>query len=178
MEGSRRFGFVLLVTVAAGLPAFIGEKLLLGDGLPAQAMTFMFMANAMGLVWAGLIVTHRTVAEEGGAARAEATVEAVARERLPALELLDTVPYEAPAVSVLVTGGRGECPWGVQVGDRLEIDSGGRLSSPLCRAAVMALGPVLSQSEEVGVAPVSCFSPLADRHRTFLAQAVGAVSQN
>ena len=86
----------------------------------------------------------------------------------------------AHPATVQVTDGAGACPWGLQVGDRLEVEAGGRLSSPLCRAAVAALGPVLGRLEDGsdrGTA-VSCRCPLAGRHRTFLAQAIGAVASN
>ena len=178
-ESSRTSRFVLPVTMAVGLPAIIiGEKLALGDGLPTQAMAAMFVAYAMSLVWGGLITAYSTEAEARATARADARAEAVAREHLSALELLYTVPYAVPAATVRVTGGAGACPWGVEVGDGLEIEAGGRLSSPLCRTAVMALGPVLGQPVEGRDTSVSCRCPLADRHRTFLAQTTGVVSPN
>ena len=170
---SHTSNYVFLISVAVVLPAFIiGEKLALGDGLPTQAMAVMFVAYAMLLVWTGLIMTHPTEAEARRAARADARADVVVREHRPALELLYTVPYGAPATTILVTGGRGACHWGVQVGDRFEIEAGGHLSSPLCRSAVLALGPVLRHSLEAKdrETPVSCRCPLAGRHRTFLAQ--------
>ena len=176
-QNSRTFKLVIALAVAAGLPAMIiGEKLVLGDGLPVQAIAVMIAAYAVGLFWAGVGVARSTETVAGLAPGVDAAV----REHMPALELLDTVPYVAQPASVRVTGGSGACPWGLQVGDRLGIEAGGRLSSPLCRTAVAALGPALGRLEDGGDrgTAVSCRCPMADRHRTFLAQTIGAVSTN
>ena len=136
----------------------------------------MIAAYAVGLFWVGLSVIQSRENEAG----LPAGVDAAIREHMPALELLGTVPYVAQPATAHVTDGEGACPWGLQVGDRLGIEAGGRLSSPLCRTAVAAVGPVLGRSEggsDRGTA-VSCRCPLAGRHRAFLARTTGAVSSN
>ncbi|MCH8206702.1 MAG: hypothetical protein IH956_06820 [Chloroflexi bacterium] len=160
-----RSGFVFPVATALGFPVIIiGGKLILGDALPLQAMAVMFGAYALALVWAAMGMTF---VDEGAPANHE--VASAAPAQTPGLELLYTVPLQMAPATVGVVGAAGSCPWGLVVGDRLEVDALGRLSRPLCKTAVEALSAALRRSTPGSDfnAHVSCRCPLAGGHRTF-----------
>ena len=93
-RNGHRSNLVFPVALAVGLPAAIaGQKLAMGDALPMQAVAVMLGAYAMGLVWAALGLTLSAEAGARVLAPWEAMAEPIARERLPALDLVTTVPY-------------------------------------------------------------------------------------
>ena len=174
-RGSGRSGLVFPVATALGFPVvIISGKLIVGGALPAQALAVMFGAYAMGLVWAAL---GMTLAEEG-AGTDYAT--ASARSAEPGLELLYTVPVPPIPCTVAVMSAVGVCPRGMKVGDRLDVAFDGRLSSPLCRTAGYALGPLLMKVSEGenGDTQTCCQCPLAGRQLTFAARPASPIMMN
>ena len=158
------------LAVALALPStIVGALFILGDGVPGQAIVVIGGAYAMAVVWTGV---GRIYA--GQEARLGKAQMAVAQPRLrfasasPGLDLAYTVPLVTAPRSVRVVGEVGVCPRGLKLGDTIAVDSKGALSSPLCRVAAGALGPVLSGGGDESL--VSCVCPMAGRHLTFAAE--------
>jgi uncharacterized repeat protein (TIGR04076 family) len=161
------------LATAIGIPVvIIALWLALRNQLPMQALAVMVGAYVMGLVWAFMSIIQR-----GREARARHLAVA-SPEGVPGLELIDSVPVPPMPRTVTVIGAVGVCPRGLKIGDRLDVNTEGRSSSPLCRAAVDALRPLLID-DYTGYDPeaqVRCVCPLVGRHLTFVVSPASAAS--
>lgn len=166
-SGTPRWLFPMATATVIPLAA-IAARLLAGEAFPNTALYVIAGVYAMGIAWAAMSLGQG--AEQAGAFRGEAEEP----ERVfsgapswPAMELLQTVPAPPVEKSILIVGGDGVCPFKKEVGTRIAVGEDGRLSAPLCRAAVDALTPLLSANGADNGGQVSCRCPLPMRHREF-----------
>jgi hypothetical protein len=82
---------------------------------------------------------------------------------------VSTVPGTTAPLNLSVIGASEWCPDGFRIGQGMNIDDGGRLSSPLCRFAVEALAAAADDARRGGCPETqfSCWCPVTDRGLTF-----------
>ncbi len=168
---------LLLATMIAFAVIIVGALVILGDGLPPQALAVMGGAGAMALVW-GIMLMAAERKEVRRQSAAPVLTEAPVSVLLEAtsLEMLQAMPAPSVPITVSVTIAIGVCPRGLTVGDRVSIDASGHLARPVCRTAVEALQEsLLTPMEARDSDPlVSCRCPIAGPGLTFAVRPAGA----
>ncbi len=167
----------LLATMIAFAVIIVGAQILLGDGLPPQALAVMGGAGAMALVWGVMLMAaeRKEIRSQSAAPVLTDTPVSLLLETT-SLDMLHAMPAPSVPINVAVTNAVGVCPRGLTVGDTVSINASGHLARPLCRTAVEALQASLLAPE---AAPdldrrVSCFCPVAGPGLTFAVRPAGA----
>jgi hypothetical protein len=167
----------LLATMIAFAVIIVGALVLLGDGLPAQALAVMGGAGAMALVWGiMLMATERREARSQSAAPVLTDTPVSLLLETTSLEMLQAMPAPSVPITVAVTNAVGVCPRGLTVGDTVSINARGHLTRPLCRTAVEALQASLLDPKVARDFDrrVSCYCPVAGPGLTFAVRPAGA----
>lgn len=173
----------IAVLMAAGVAVPIALLAILYLGRvrpPSEALVVMLGVYVAGLAWLALhlsLFSQETQRQPSEAQpRMRQTMLALAESL--GLELVYGVSPPPSALSIAVVDSVGRCPLGLKVGDTLQVDAEGRLSSALCASAVAALFPVMaSPSGTPGAdARATCRCPLMAGGVTFLVQPAAAPS--
>ncbi|MCH8309980.1 MAG: hypothetical protein IIB17_05730 [Chloroflexi bacterium] len=138
------------VIIASAVIAF-GAWIAVGDEFPVGALIIISVAGGAGTMW-GLF--NLNYWNNGGAG-------------LEWLYTLGTRPRSTTTINIVKADG--VCPRGFNVDDTIEIGADGRLSNPMCRAAIEALRPaVLSKRDSPYFqAMARCDCAVADTNLTF-----------
>ncbi len=151
---------VLVSGGAAGLAVLVILLAMTGD--PGTPVGFLLGVGVVAIIAAvaGLQEHARARAQVGG------------RVAVPVIRLVGAVPAPRRPVMVAAVASHGACALGFSVGDRWAVDARGRLSRPLCEAAIAALGPLLLlDGANGGAAEAQCECPLRRGAVTFALQA-------
>ncbi len=170
---------ILPVAAAVSIPVIIvGARLILGDGIPLQALAVMASAWALALVWTAMHMAQKAREAELQPA-AETGVEAVRVDVVAeAMALLESMRAPQEPRQIEVMSEVGVCPRGLKVEPTFSVDSDGRLSVPICRVAVEALEPLVTVAPgtEDFQPQVSCICPQEGVHLTFAVGSNGAAA--
>lgn len=160
-------GWFYMALAAASLPIALIIMYLAAGNAPVAGVLAILLAifaavmilGAYTAVTAGTLVSTAAAVATGG----------VALEATPGIEWIDEVPLAPPVpVSMKVVKVTGSCALGFLPGDRWVIDANGRLSRPLCAAAVKAFSSLRSGPWGDGLPrEVTCHCPLAGREVVF-----------
>lgn len=180
-SGAQPLDIAILTAAAVGVPIALLGILYLGRvQLPSEALIVLLGVYVAGLTWMAL---HLSLFSQE-AQRRPAPAPQRMRQAMAALaeslglELVYGVPPPPSALSIAVVDSVGRCPLGLKVGDTLQVDAEGRLSSALCSSAVAALFPEMASPSGTPGADdrATCRCPLMAGGITFLVQPAAAPS--
>ena len=147
--------------IVASVAIATGTWLAIGDELPIEALIVISVAGAVGTMW-GLF--NLNFWNNGGAG-------------LEWFYTLGTSPRSTTTINIVKADG--VCPRGFKVDDTIEIAADGRLSNPMCRAAIEVLRPAVLYERDSPdhQAMARCDCPVSDTHLTFVTDVPESVAK-